>query len=85
MTSDRNQVEIDLISLCEMKTRYENRLESQNVRTNREGIIPIPIDPITGIRVKSISLPLPSDALSETGKNTLDSGKKPSPDRKTLC
>jgi len=75
--SDRNQFGIDQIPICEMKIKYENWLKRQNLRSDlRETPDPVLIDPITGVKVESISSPFHPEDLAETSKNTVDSGQK---------
>jgi len=75
--SDRNQLGIDQIPICEMKIRHENWLKSQNLSSDwRKTPTHVLMDPITGIRVESISSLFHSEDLARTGKNTLDSSQK---------
>jgi len=75
--SDRSQMGVDQIPIYEMKIRYENWLKSQILRSD-QGNIPAPIlvDPITGVKVESISPPFRSKDLAEVRRNTLDSYQK---------
>ena len=68
-----SQMGMDRIPICEMKIRYENWLKSQTLRSDGRNIpAPILVDPITGVKVESISPPFRSKDLAEAGKNTLD-------------
>ena len=68
---------VDQIPIYEMKIRYENWLKSQILRSDGRNIpAPILVDPITGVKVESISPPFRSKDLAEVRRNTLDSYQK---------
>jgi len=74
--SDRHQVDSQSISISEMKIKYENRLKAQNDRLTRREVPVVLIDPITGERIETLSLPPQPIILTKNGENTLDSNQK---------